>query len=121
MGLRPTALALAATLAFALLPAGGIAGEAQIVTISGTLVGIAEDNEGDYTRVFLQDEDLRRLLVANNDKGKELLDRAGSAVVVHGRLVDLDGPELGFTLEIYVESWKPLPERKPKLDADVAD
>ena len=117
----PNGIALTVTLALALLPASAIAGEAQYATISGTLVGIAEDNDGNYTRVFLQDEDLRRILVANNDKGKQLSNRAGSAGIVHGRLVELDGPELGFTLEIYVESWKPLPTRKPKLDADVAD
>ncbi len=104
------ALAFAAALVGMLLAGIATAEEpaGQEVTIAGMLVGIEEDQDGNPTRVYLQDDNLGPVLVADDAKGKELVARAGTQVEIHGRLVNLDSPEDDFGLLIHVQSWIPL-------------
>ena len=103
---RAWILILAIALSSIFVPAGE--SEGQSATIAGMLVGVNEDQDGNFTRVYLQDDNLGAVLVADDEMGKKLVEHAGSQVEISGRLVELDGPELGFTLVIYVESWTPL-------------
>ena len=106
------ALSLAVVAGVLLLAVGPVASQekGQIATIAGMLYGTDEDSNGNPTRVFLQDDNLGDILVADDEKGAELVAHAGTQVKITGTLVDTEGD---YDLMIYVDTWSPLPDNQP--------
>ena len=103
--LRPVCAGLAVILVGgALLAQEGEQGQAT--TLAGMLVGIDEDNNGDFERVYLQTENLGPVLVVNDENGQKLLHMAGSQVEVTGALEDVDDGEFG--MQIRVSGYRPI-------------
>jgi hypothetical protein len=80
--------------------------EGQATTLAGMLVGIDEDDDGDFERVYLQTENLGPVLVVNDETGQKLLHMAGSQVEVTGALEDIDDGEFG--MQIRVSGYRPI-------------
>jgi hypothetical protein len=112
MNRKATIVSLLSLLAICWISSGALAGdEGEAVTVAGMLVGIEEDADGNYTRVFLKDGRLGNILIANDENGSELVARAGSQVEVSGNLVDkMDGE---YDMVLYVSSWSPLTDNTP--------
>ena len=112
MNKKATIISLLSLLAIFLVISGVPAeDEGEPVTVAGMLVGIEEDADGSYTRVFLKSSRLGNILVADDENGAELVAHAGSQVEVVGNLVDeMDGE---YDKVIHVSSWSPLADNRP--------
>jgi hypothetical protein len=97
------------------LIAGSVAAEdpgfqPQQATIAGMVRGIDEDDEGHPRRVCIQDDNLPSpVLVADDDKGRELLTLVGSQVEASGTLEHTEEAEAeGYDFMIRIDSYRVL-------------
>ena len=104
---RPLCAGLAAILVGgALLAQEQEPGQEHATTLAGMLVGIDEDDDGDFERVYLQTEDLGPVLVVDDENGQKLLQMAGSQAEVTGALEDVDEGQFG--MQIRVTGYRPI-------------
>jgi hypothetical protein len=109
---KPKVMSLCIVAAALLLCAGLVASQdSQPAKVAGMLVGIDEDANGNFTRVYLEDDSIGNILVADDEKGAELVAKAGTQVEITGTLVDQVNGD--YALLIYVKNWAPLTENQP--------
>jgi hypothetical protein len=85
--------------------AGAQEPEPDVGTIVGEVEVAAEDDEGNVIAVSIYDGEWGSVLVADNARGRELLDLVGSTVEATGMITELgDGED--FDYEILVQSYE---------------
>jgi hypothetical protein len=78
--------------------------EPDVDTVVGEVEVVDEDDEGNVTAVSIYDSELGSVLVADNGKGRELLELVGSTVEATGMITEL-GDDQDFGYEIVVQTY----------------
>ena len=84
--------------------AGTVHAQEEEATVAGMLVGIYEDENGNFTRVYLQDDNLGAILIVDDENGKKLLELVGTQIEATGILEDLEGED--FAMQLHVKVYR---------------
>jgi len=103
-GERFRTLAVVSVALVSMVVAGAVPAQDQEVHVAGMLVGFDEDDDGNFQRVYLEDDDLGPILVVDDETGKKLLELAGSQIEATGMLEDIEDGRFG--LQIRVSSYR---------------
>lgn len=85
-----------------------VSAQEQEVTIAGMVVGIDENDDGEFERVYIQDDNLGQILVVDDANGKKLLELAGSQVEATGLLEDGATALDEFGMQIHIKTYRPI-------------
>lgn len=87
----------------------------EVVTLTGEVEAVDENEEGVVTSVAVFDPDYGSVLIDSAGKGRQLLDLVDSTVRVHGTIEELD-EESGFLFLMHVTGFEELDPSESEED-----
>lgn len=114
------ALVLIPVFLIGMLPStvGLVAAETAPQTVRGELGIAEEDDDGNVSRVYVYDLDRGSVLIADTDKGRELLRHLGATVKVKGSLAESDDPAYDWVIDVMSFEVQDLDEDDPDDPGD---